>query len=56
VAVAGPPETCVQGLREVIEAGADLVLLNSLVDDAAQMERLAAEVVPHLEAGSLRGT
>jgi probable F420-dependent oxidoreductase len=56
VAVAGPPETCVQGLREVIEAGADLVLLNSLVDDAAQMERLAAEVVPHLEGGSVSGT
>jgi probable F420-dependent oxidoreductase len=52
VAVAGPPETCVRGLREVIEAGADLVLLNSLVHDAAQMERLAAEVVPHLGEGS----
>jgi len=51
VAVAGPPETCVQGLRKVIEAGAELILLNSLVDDTQQMERLAAEVVPHLQEG-----
>ena len=48
VAVAGAPETCVQGLRKVIEAGADLILLNSLVDDARQMELFAEEVVPHL--------
>lgn len=49
VAVAGPPEMCVEGLRKVIDAGAELILLNSLVDDAQQMERLAAEVVPHLQ-------
>ncbi len=48
VAVAGPPETCVEDLRTVIEAGAELILLNSLVDDTQQMERLAAEVVPQL--------
>ncbi len=48
VAVAGPPETCVQDLRKVIQAGAELILLNPLVDDAPQMERLAAEVVPQL--------
>ncbi len=48
VAVAGPPETCVEGLRQVIQAGAGLILLNSLVDDTQQMERLAAEVVPQL--------
>ena len=51
VAVAGPPETCVDGFRKVIEAGAQLILLNSLVDDAEQMERLAAEVVPRLQEG-----
>jgi probable F420-dependent oxidoreductase len=48
VAVAGPPEACVGGLREVAEAGAGLILLNPLFDEAEQMERLAAEVVPRL--------
>jgi hypothetical protein len=38
----------VAGLREVAEAGADLILLNPLFDEAEQMERLAAEVVPQL--------
>ncbi len=48
VAVAGPPATCVAGLREVADAGAELIQLNPLVEDAAQMERLAAEVIPAL--------
>jgi probable F420-dependent oxidoreductase len=48
VAVFGPPDTCVQGLREVAAAGAELILLNPLFDDAEQMERLAAEVMPEL--------
>jgi probable F420-dependent oxidoreductase len=46
VSVAGPPAMCVEGLRDVADAGAELILLNPLVDDAEQMERLAAEVVP----------
>jgi probable F420-dependent oxidoreductase len=49
VTVAGPPATCIEDLRKVIEAGAELILLNSLMDDTQQMERLAAEVVPHLQ-------
>jgi alkanesulfonate monooxygenase SsuD/methylene tetrahydromethanopterin reductase-like flavin-dependent oxidoreductase (luciferase family) len=48
VAVAGPPATCVAGLREVADAGAEMILLNTLLDDAEQMERLAAEVMPEL--------
>ena len=48
VAVAGPPGACVEGLREVAAAGAELILLNPLYDDAEQMERLAADVVPQL--------
>lgn len=48
VAVAGPPSACVAGLREVIDAGAERVLLNPLVDDGQQMERLAGEVIPQL--------
>jgi probable F420-dependent oxidoreductase len=47
-AVAGPPEACARGLREVARAGAELILLNPLFDHAEQLERLAAEVVPLL--------
>jgi hypothetical protein len=49
VSVSGPPTTCVAGLREVADAGADLILLNPLVDDDEQMQRLAAEVIPGLD-------
>jgi hypothetical protein len=38
----------VRGVTEVADAGAGLILLNPLFDDAEQMERLAAEVVPHV--------
>jgi alkanesulfonate monooxygenase SsuD/methylene tetrahydromethanopterin reductase-like flavin-dependent oxidoreductase (luciferase family) len=48
VAVAGPAELCAQELRAVANAGAELILLNPLVDDGEQMERLADEVVPRL--------
>ena len=48
VAVAGPPAACVAGLREVADAGAEMILLNPLVDDAEQIERFAAEVIPEL--------
>jgi probable F420-dependent oxidoreductase len=48
VAVYGPPDACVRGLREVADAGGELILLNPLFDEAEQMERLVAEVVPKL--------
>jgi probable F420-dependent oxidoreductase len=48
VAVSGPPDAVARGLREVVDAGAELLLLNPLFDDDEQMERLAAEVVPQL--------
>jgi probable F420-dependent oxidoreductase len=48
VSVSGPPAACAAGLREVADAGAELILLNPLLDDAQQMERLAAEVIPEL--------
>ena len=48
VAVSGPPDACVEGLRPVIEAGAELILFTPFSDQAEQMERLAAEVVPQL--------
>ena len=37
------------GFREVVEGGAELILLNPLVDDAEQLERIAAEVLPSVE-------
>jgi hypothetical protein len=39
----------VRGLREVAEAGAELILLTAFAEPAEQMERLAAEVVPQLQ-------
>ncbi len=35
-------------LAGIAAAGADLILLNPLFDEAEQMERLAAEVIPQL--------
>lgn len=52
VPVSGTPDDVVRGLREVVDAGAQLLLLNPVGVDAAenleQMERLAAEVMPRL--------
>jgi alkanesulfonate monooxygenase SsuD/methylene tetrahydromethanopterin reductase-like flavin-dependent oxidoreductase (luciferase family) len=46
--LAGPAGQCVAGLRAVADAGAELVLLNPLVDDQQQLEQLAGEVIPAL--------
>jgi probable F420-dependent oxidoreductase len=46
--LAGPAEACTAGIRAVVDVGAELILLNPLVDDAQQLERLAAEVIPAL--------
>jgi 2-methylisocitrate lyase-like PEP mutase family enzyme len=48
VTVSGPPDAVVEGLRQVADAGAEMILLNPLFDEAEQMERLAAEVMPRL--------
>lgn len=48
VAVYGNVADVVAGVREVIGAGAELVLLNPLSDELHQIERLAREVVPEL--------
>jgi probable F420-dependent oxidoreductase len=45
VAVYGPPSACITGLREVADAGAELIQLHLLFDEAEQMERLTAEVL-----------
>jgi alkanesulfonate monooxygenase SsuD/methylene tetrahydromethanopterin reductase-like flavin-dependent oxidoreductase (luciferase family) len=52
VPVSGTPADVVRGLRAVIDAGAEMILLNPLGDDIAedreQMERLTGEVLPQL--------
>lgn len=48
VAVAGTAEDCVTGLSDVAAAGAQMIILNPLFDEAAQMQRLASEVIPRL--------
>ena len=52
VPVFGTPQDVVRGLREVQDAGAEMILLNplgaSVAEDREQMERLAGEVVPQL--------
>jgi alkanesulfonate monooxygenase SsuD/methylene tetrahydromethanopterin reductase-like flavin-dependent oxidoreductase (luciferase family) len=47
-AVFGPPDACVQALRDVAHAGAELILFTPFEDQSEQMERLAAEVVLQL--------
>ncbi|EHB56369.1 hypothetical protein MycrhDRAFT_3563 [Mycolicibacterium rhodesiae JS60] len=50
--MSGTPSDVARGLREVIDAGAQTLLLNptgtNLAEDREQMERLAAEVIPQL--------
>ncbi len=52
VPVSGTPDEVARGVREIIDAGADMVLLNpvgtNVAEDREQMERLAAEVIPQL--------
>jgi hypothetical protein len=48
VAVTGPPDACIEGLRDVAAAGAGMIMLHTLFDQAEQMERLAAEVASHV--------
>jgi probable F420-dependent oxidoreductase len=47
-AIAGPAAECVRELRQVVEAGAELILFTPLFELAEHAERLAAEVIPQL--------
>ena len=53
VPVSGTPSDVARGLRAVIDAGAEMILLNpvgpTVAEDREQMERLAAEVLPQLQ-------
>ncbi len=46
VSVVGTAQECVEGLREVREAGAGLILLNPVFDEARHLEVFASEVLP----------
>ncbi len=52
VPVSGTPDDVARGLAEVVDAGAEMLLLNPVAADVPenreQMERLAAEVIPQL--------
>jgi probable F420-dependent oxidoreductase len=48
VGVAGTPSDAVARLREVRAAGADLIILNPVVDEEAQLDLLGASVIPDL--------
>jgi probable F420-dependent oxidoreductase len=47
-AVAGTPDDCIRGLREVVAAGAEMILFTAMFDQAEHAERLAAEIIPEL--------
>ena len=48
VAVYGPPEAVAEGLQEVVDAGAEMILLNPLTNELEQIERLTQEVLPRV--------
>lgn len=48
VAIAGDVRACLEGLREVRAAGADLLLLNPVFDEMRHLELFADEIVPAL--------
>jgi probable F420-dependent oxidoreductase len=47
-AIAGTPADCAAEVARVAAAGAELILFTTLSEQAAQAERLAAEVIPRL--------
>ena len=50
VSVWGSVDACVEGLTEVVDAGAGMLMLNPVFDQHEHLERLASEVGPLLEA------
>src|SRR5439155_16534688 len=55
VAVVGDVPTCVTELREVIAAGADLLLLNFVFDEFESLELVGREIAPALAEAERRG-
>lgn len=52
VSVRGSIEACVEGLQEVVDAGAGMLMLNPVFDYDEHLETLASEVGPALEIRS----
>ena len=52
VSVWGSVRDCAEGLTEVIEAGAGMLMLNPVFDYEDHLERLASEVAPLLPSPS----
>jgi probable F420-dependent oxidoreductase len=48
VSVWGPPDECVERLREVVAAGARLLMLNPVFDEMAHLEQFASVIAPRL--------
>jgi probable F420-dependent oxidoreductase len=46
--ITGTPDTCIEAVSRVADAGADLILFTPFFDEPEQMERLAAEVMPRV--------
>ena len=49
VSVTGSPAKCVEGLMQVIKAGAGMLMFNPAFDYQEQVGILAQEVIPHLK-------
>jgi probable F420-dependent oxidoreductase len=49
-AVAGTPADCVREVNAVAAAGAELILFTTVFDQPEQMERLAGEIIPHVQS------
>ncbi|MET7992289.1 LLM class flavin-dependent oxidoreductase [Amycolatopsis sp. NPDC005232] len=47
-AIAGTPDDCVRAVREVIDAGAELILFTPLYDQARHADVIAKEIIPAL--------
>jgi alkanesulfonate monooxygenase SsuD/methylene tetrahydromethanopterin reductase-like flavin-dependent oxidoreductase (luciferase family) len=47
-AIAGTPDDCVRAVRDVIDAGAELVLFTPLYDQPAHADLIAKEIIPAL--------
>ena len=48
VETTGTPAACIAALREVVAAGAELILFTAMFEQAEHAERLAAEIIPRL--------
>jgi probable F420-dependent oxidoreductase len=50
VTVCGSPQECIDGLAEITQAGATLLILNPVFDMAEQLELLASDIVPKMSS------